>query len=238
MPRNINRWARVCSGRSTYPAATLDVVGADDVGSASGSTMSRSVMSDSRCSGRPGSSPRAGARTSPNAAVRTSVRSQPVSHRSTTSPAVGGATDRTLGRSRAGGVGVGCVSPPDHRRDRSRTPRASRSSSVPDTRCTTGTIAGFGARHATGSRTRDGRESAGSSRESGAALGAAVLDDVPAGARAHTSTEPVLAGTALGVRLVRTLHLRLLVSAGRKRCRPPRSACSGMVGRATAHPST
>jgi hypothetical protein len=85
-----------------------------------------------------------------------------------------------------------------------------RSSRDLDTRYTTGLIDESACRHAPTVRTRSARGSDGSSRESGAALGPAVLEHGTPGAGAHPGTEPVLLGTAVGVGLECTLHVVLL----------------------------
>jgi hypothetical protein len=114
-------------------------------------------------------------------------------------------------RDRPGGgaddVATGSSAPPDRRRGRSRTPRESRRSAVADTSCTRETIVGFGDRHAPVSKRRDDRESAGSSRQAGAALGATALDDGATTTGTHACAKSVLLGTAVIVGLECTLHV-------------------------------
>lgn len=138
---------------------------------------------------------------------RTSVRSMLVSLRSSTSRSGAGFDGRGRPGCDAADVAAGSASPPDRRRDRSRTPRESRRSAVADTSCTKGTIVGFGDRHAPVSKRRDDRESAGSSRQAGAALGATALDDGTTTTGAHACAKSVLLGTAVIVGLESTLHV-------------------------------
>ena len=85
-----------------------------------------------------------------------------------------------------------------------------RSSRDLDTRYTTGLIGGSACHHAPTVRTKRVRGSDGSSRQTGAALGATVLQHGAAAARAHPSAKTVLLGTAVGVGLKCTLHVVLL----------------------------
>ena len=85
-----------------------------------------------------------------------------------------------------------------------------RSSRDLHTRYTTGLIDGSASPHVPGGRTPGGRGSDESSRESGAALGAAVLDHGATSARAHPGAKAVLLCTAMGVGLKCTLHVVLL----------------------------
>ena len=85
-----------------------------------------------------------------------------------------------------------------------------RSSRGRDTRYTTGLIVESACHHAPIVRTHCTRGFDGSSRESGAALGAAVLEHRTPGAGAHPGAESVLLRTAVGVGLKCTLHVVLL----------------------------
>lgn len=95
-------------------------------------------------------------------------------------------------------------------RDRSRRRSTSSMLSGRDTTRSTGESLGSERRHAEGVRSRGASGSVGSSRQSSAPLGAAVLDDVAAGAGAHPGTETVLPAPPLGVRLIGALHVVLL----------------------------
>ena len=85
-----------------------------------------------------------------------------------------------------------------------------RSSRDLDTRYTTGLIGESAYHHAPVVQTRSVRGFDGSSRESGAALVATVLEHGATGAGAHPSAEAVLLRTAVGVGLECTLHVVLL----------------------------
>jgi len=85
-----------------------------------------------------------------------------------------------------------------------------RSSRDLDTRCTTGLLAGSACRLVRGVRTPGARGSDESSRESGPALGATVLEHGTAAAGTHPGTKAVLLRTAMGVGLECTLHVVLL----------------------------
>ena len=161
-------------------------------------------------------------------ADRTSVRSLGTAPRSTASPAAAGWLGRCRRAALEGDAGSGCGAPPVRRRDRSRTPRTSRASRDRDTRCTTAPNGGSAGRRATSGRTRRVRGSDGSSRESGAALGASVLEHGPTGTGAHPSTKSVLLGTAVGVGLECTLHVVLLDHLAGRSARPTRSRCNSL----------
>ncbi len=105
-----------------------------------------------------------------------------------------------------------------------------------DTRSTTELYDEPACLHARDEQRRDARGSDRSSRETGAALGPAVLDHGTAAARAHTGTEPVLLGTSVGIGLKCTLHVVLLenpagCSAGLTRS----DASCNLDGRFIAH---
>ena len=76
--------------------------------------------------------------------------------------------------------------------------------------CTRGTHDESACHHATSVEMTGDRGSEGSSRETGAALGAAALEHGTTCAGAHAGTEPVLLRTAMGVWLKSTLHVVLL----------------------------
>ena len=84
-------------------------------------------------------------------------------------------------------------------------------------------------------RTHAARGSGRSSRQPGAALEPPGLQDGPTGPCAHPGAEPVLAGTAAGVRLVGALHVRLrtLLDRQRRRQRQPDGRPSSLRRRAT-----
>ncbi len=171
----------------------------------------------------PASSP---ARSAPNgtpfAVERTSVRRPGGWHRPAacrpatrarrpppgTAPAVADATDSS--------------SPPGRARGRGRTPprwssqwSLRRSSSRGrDTSCTKGRVGGSACRRAPGVGTPRAHGSVGSSRQPGAALGAAVLEHGAPGAGAHAGPEPVLLGPTVGIRLKSALHDVLLRRPG------------------------
>lgn len=141
---------------------------------------------------------------------RTCVRPTWPGRRSGAGPA--GAAN--AGRGRSGwlgcGAGSGSVAPPTRTRGRTRTLHTWRSSRGRDTRYTREPIGGSAYHHAPTVRTRRVRGSDGSSRQTGAALGAAVLQDGTPGAGAHPSPKAVLLGPAMGVGLKCTLHVVLL----------------------------
>lgn len=149
------------------------------------------------------------------AADRTSVRLPPDGHR----PAADPAGAMSSGRDRPAGVGVGaaggCGRPPAPRRGRSRRPRTSRSTRGRDTSYTTPLNDGSACHLAPGGRRRDDRGSIESSRETGPALGATVLDHGAACPRAHPGAKAVLLRTAVGIGLKCTLHDVLLESPAR-----------------------
>ena len=143
----------------------------------------------------------AGARSAPPV-DRTSVRLRAGTPRSGTGPEE--ATPRPA--EHAAGGEDGCGPRPGPRRDRSRTPPSVTTRSDRERRNTTADRSACAFPPDGGGRTRRARGSGRSSGQTGAALGAARLDDGPSTTGAHPRAKAVLAGSTAVVGLKGTLH--------------------------------
>ena len=148
------------------------------------------------------------------ATLRTSVRSPTASLRAAASRSAAPGSSPPRAATPAAVGAAGSASPPARGRGRARRPRTSSSRRSRDTSCTREQVGGSACRHATGVRTPVARGSVGSSRQPGAALGAAVLEHGAAGAGAHAGPEPVLLRPTMGIGLECALHDVLLRPPG------------------------